>query len=239
MAISPMDLEQALDGVNELALPVLIAFGLYPMVCRAVRAGVSGPPHGRAHRSGACSRVVRRGTSLLGLALSLSSPAAAGDRVPSGRSPARSVQTSNLRSEPGRFPPSSPARPGRTPSGAVGTAEPPWADKGPAIHPAVHARSGGAIEERLFPRSGGEAPASTRIRPGREPAVHDRNRAKWHAVLPGETLWSIAADRLGTDDVRRVARYWPRIHRANREVIGSNPSLIRPGQVLELPPERI
>jgi nucleoid-associated protein YgaU len=56
-------------------------------------------------------------------------------------------------------------------------------------------------------------------------------------VLPGDTLWSIAAERLGTDDIRRIARYWPRIHRANREVIGPNPDLLRPGQVLELPPE--
>ena len=42
---------------------------------------------------------------------------------------------------------------------------------------------------------------------------------------------------LGTDDLTRVARYWPRIHRANREIIGPNPDLIVPGQVLELPPE--
>ncbi|HEX2058550.1 MAG TPA: LysM domain-containing protein [Actinomycetota bacterium] len=56
-------------------------------------------------------------------------------------------------------------------------------------------------------------------------------------MLPGETLWSIAAERLRTDDVRRIARYWPRIHRANREEIGPDPNLIRPGQVLELPPE--
>jgi nucleoid-associated protein YgaU len=56
-------------------------------------------------------------------------------------------------------------------------------------------------------------------------------------VLPGDTLWSIAAERLETGDMRRIARYWPRIHRANREEIGPNPNLIRPGQVLELPPE--
>jgi nucleoid-associated protein YgaU len=50
-------------------------------------------------------------------------------------------------------------------------------------------------------------------------------------------LWDIAARLLGTDDSARVARYWPRIHRANRAVIGADPSLIIPGTVLELPYE--
>jgi nucleoid-associated protein YgaU len=44
--------------------------------------------------------------------------------------------------------------------------------------------------------------------------------------------------KLGTTEARRIARYWPRIHRANRAVIGGDPNLIVPGQVLTLPPER-
>ncbi len=56
-------------------------------------------------------------------------------------------------------------------------------------------------------------------------------------VKPGDSLWSIAADVLGTADPARIARYWPRIHRANRQVIGANPNLIFPGQILELPAE--
>jgi nucleoid-associated protein YgaU len=56
-------------------------------------------------------------------------------------------------------------------------------------------------------------------------------------VKPGDSLWSIAAEVLGTDDPGRIARYWPRIHRANRQIIGANPNLIFPGQVLELPAE--
>ena len=54
-------------------------------------------------------------------------------------------------------------------------------------------------------------------------------------VREGDTLWTIAAGTLGTDDVERVARYWPQIHRANRVLIGRNPNLIFPGQVLRLP----
>lgn len=57
-----------------------------------------------------------------------------------------------------------------------------------------------------------------------------------YTVRRGDTLWSIAEQLLGTDDPGSVARYWPKIHRANRDVIGPDPSLIYPGQVLHLPP---
>jgi nucleoid-associated protein YgaU len=58
-----------------------------------------------------------------------------------------------------------------------------------------------------------------------------------HVVREGDTLWSIAAVTLRTEDAQRIARYWPRIHRANRTLIGRNPNLIFPGQVLRLPAE--
>lgn len=59
-----------------------------------------------------------------------------------------------------------------------------------------------------------------------------------YTVRPGDSLWDIAEMKLGTVEARRIARYWPRIHRANRAVIGADPNLIVPGQVLTLPPER-
>jgi nucleoid-associated protein YgaU len=59
-----------------------------------------------------------------------------------------------------------------------------------------------------------------------------------YTVRPGDSLWDIAEMKLGTTEARRIARYWPRIHRANRDVIGGDPNLIVPGQVLTLPPER-
>jgi hypothetical protein len=58
-----------------------------------------------------------------------------------------------------------------------------------------------------------------------------------HVVQRGESLWQIAAHKLATDDVRRIARYWPKIHRANRATIGHDPNLILPGQRLTLPDE--
>ncbi len=59
-----------------------------------------------------------------------------------------------------------------------------------------------------------------------------------YTVRPGDSLWDIAEMKLDTAEARRIARYWPRIHRANRDVIGGDPNLIFPGQVLTLPPER-
>jgi nucleoid-associated protein YgaU len=56
-------------------------------------------------------------------------------------------------------------------------------------------------------------------------------------VRPGDSLWSIAATALGplaTD--ADIAREWPRLYATNRERIGANPHLLRPGLILTLPP---
>lgn len=55
-------------------------------------------------------------------------------------------------------------------------------------------------------------------------------------VVTGDTLWSLAARQLGplaTD--LEIARQWPRWHALNSAVIGPDPSVIRPGQVLRVP----
>ena len=57
-------------------------------------------------------------------------------------------------------------------------------------------------------------------------------------VRPGDTLWTLAAARLGDvdrPDPRVVAAAWPRWWHANRAVVGPDPDLIRPGQVLHPP----
>ena len=55
----------------------------------------------------------------------------------------------------------------------------------------------------------------------------------------GDCLWSLAAEDLGprASDGDVEAR-WRSIYRLNRALIGPDPDLIRPGQVLELPPSR-
>lgn len=54
-----------------------------------------------------------------------------------------------------------------------------------------------------------------------------------YVVRPGDSLWSIARAHPvpGTD----VDRRWRAIWLANREVVGDDPDLIRPGQALRLP----
>jgi nucleoid-associated protein YgaU len=50
-------------------------------------------------------------------------------------------------------------------------------------------------------------------------------------------MWAIAARHIGPQaSPLQVAREWPRWYAANRTVIGSNPNLIRAGQVLTVPP---
>ena len=66
------------------------------------------------------------------------------------------------------------------------------------------------------------------------PAVDER----W-VVGPGDHLWRVAEETLrdhGHDPGEyEIARYWRRVIEANRDVIGDNPDLVRPGQVLILP----
>jgi hypothetical protein len=55
-------------------------------------------------------------------------------------------------------------------------------------------------------------------------------------VLRGDTLWSIAARHLGPDATdAEIAHEWPRWYAANRTVLGDDPDLLLPGQVLLAP----
>ncbi|MCQ1999269.1 LysM peptidoglycan-binding domain-containing protein [Arthrobacter zhaoxinii] len=56
-------------------------------------------------------------------------------------------------------------------------------------------------------------------------------------VAAGDTLWSLAASQLGPQATdAETAAHWPRWYELNREVIGPDPGLIHPGQVLAVPP---
>lgn len=77
--------------------------------------------------------------------------------------------------------------------------------------------------------------------PDREPARAPLRAGSSHIVTPGDSLWCIAAATLeqrGSVDPSsaEIARFWPRIYGANRDVIGDDPDLILPGQHLTLPP---
>jgi LysM repeat protein len=91
------------------------------------------------------------------------------------------------------------------------------------------------------PTTGLAAPSrQARATPEPVPLVASPSRAPRSAdevvVHRGDTLWGIAARRLGPRaSVAEIAAEWPRWHAANRRVIGGNPHLIRPGQRLRVP----
>lgn len=74
-------------------------------------------------------------------------------------------------------------------------------------------------------------PVATKPKPKPQtpPATKPKVTAKTYTVVKGDTLWKIAA-RFGYS-------HWSPIYNANRNVIGGNPDLIRPGQKLILPPK--
>jgi nucleoid-associated protein YgaU len=53
--------------------------------------------------------------------------------------------------------------------------------------------------------------------------------ARTYTVAKGDTLWAIAKKQLGQGN------RWTELYEKNRAVIGDNPDLIKPGQVLTLP----
>ena len=70
------------------------------------------------------------------------------------------------------------------------------------------------------------------------PAAHSHAAPSRPLVVrPGDSLWSLAAEDLGPEaSAAAVEARWRSIYRLNRALIGPDPDLIRPGQLLELPP---
>lgn len=55
-------------------------------------------------------------------------------------------------------------------------------------------------------------------------------------VAAGDSLWRIAADHLPEGaGAGEIAAAWPRLYEANRDIVGADPALIIPGQVLTIP----
>ena len=75
------------------------------------------------------------------------------------------------------------------------------------------------------------------------PISHRQNdQAARHVVRPGDSLWSIAAADTAAastggleSSVAEVDRRWRAIWAANRDLVGDDPDLIRPGQRLRVP----
>jgi nucleoid-associated protein YgaU len=87
-----------------------------------------------------------------------------------------------------------------------------------------------------WPTGGANTPAraSRPSRPTRP--VGDDDQPQQVVVRPGDSLWSIAAAGLpARAPASAVARSWPRWYGANRAVVGADPDLLHPGQVLTVP----
>jgi resuscitation-promoting factor RpfA len=75
-------------------------------------------------------------------------------------------------------------------------------------------------------------PGTTRTTPPTGPPT-DADRVR---VAPGDSLWLVAARRLGPGaTTAQISAAWPRWYAANRDVIGDDPALITPGLVLRVP----
>lgn len=125
--------------------------------------------------------------------------------------------------------------PGFRPSAA---AESP-ADAAEAAEPAEAAGSQGAtsspgpgwVPDRpaKVMRSGTAAPLGVALRPS-------ATTIDTVTVRRGDSLWSIAARHLGpAASDAEIAAEWPRWYDANRDVIGDNPDVVEPGQLLRVP----
>jgi hypothetical protein len=116
----------------------------------------------------------------------------------------------------------------------TGLAGPALASGDLAAQPQVLA--GLRLPERVaveLPTSDPPAPAHT----GDAPVIPTPHPAEAVVVGGGDTLWAIAAERLGAGATdAEVAAYWPAIYALNRDVIGREPGRIEPGQRLLLPP---
>ena len=133
----------------------------------------------------------------------------------------------------------------------TGGAPPPWSDasgfppprplarieakKDHAAHPALHAHRTDQSHVALFPRGHGREETDRKRERAKAMRQHPAGKAlNRYVVRDGDTLWSIAQRELQTEDIRSIARFWPKIHRANRDSI-PDPSFIMPGQVLVIP----
>ena len=241
MAIAPNAYQNPAEVLNGLVWFLLIGAFTYAVMAVAARAWAAAPARRRPDRARRRTRCrVLPPLSLLGLLVTPLSPALAQRR--SAAPPFRRLDDASAPpwSATSGFPP--PRSLVRTRAPEIHTSHD-GAHRDRGAHPAVHPEGAGAgTVIPLFPRSARPQHDSDEAR-ARAMSQHPAGRA-WcgrgvtrYTVRSGDTLWDIAATHLGTSDVARVARYWPRIHRANRSAIGPDPSLILPGTVLDLPCE--
>lgn len=81
--------------------------------------------------------------------------------------------------------------------------------------------------------AGSPSPTAAAATPGPPPPASGTTRCI--RVQPGDTLWALTASLLSTTDPVRLAQGWPALWAANRSVIGADPNLLYPGELLRVP----
>lgn len=118
----------------------------------------------------------------------------------------------------------------------VAEARPPLAWGGPQRRTPPQGFAQDAAQSTTDVPAADSSPQSLAPRP-EGPGDEDPAPVRTITVAPGDSLWSISDDLLGPgpDEDAEIARTWPRLHTANRAVIGPDPDHIEPGQELVVP----
>jgi len=137
--------------------------------------------------------------------------------------------------------PTAPPAPASAPAAMPAVGWPTGPGSAPTAHPtAPTARPTAPTARTPAPTARTTAPAARTPAP-RTPSTPQHRPAPQPAtgrltVRPGDSLWTIAARRLGgRPAAARIQREWPRWFAANRQLIGADPGLILPGTRLVVP----
>ncbi|WP_124343288.1 LysM peptidoglycan-binding domain-containing protein, partial [Cellulomonas algicola] len=213
----------------------------------APSAGAPDTPHERAVDADAAGRTAStsQGSSAASAAHDAPSPgepspgeSSPGESSPDAPSPDAPASTSGAATAPA---PSSAAtalaNASRDPHVSTGSARPTGPTAPSAGPAAADAPTGGSrtASWSSAPAGGLESGSGATPRSSATPAGTTVDAGSV-VVQPGDTLWSIAARHLpaGADDAA-VAAAWPRWYAANVDVVGADPDLLLPGQVLAVP----
>lgn len=223
--------EVAVAAVGALAAAWLAAGALLATVCVVVRAcGASWRAGERlVHRC--APQIVRRALVLAvgaGIGLGLATGASAVAPEPSVSAPASAAVEPRDHTAPDDlgWALTTSSTSTAPPATVAPTAAPSVASTAPEPPPASATTAPGTQTEAVVETAAADHPLTALARSGPGAVV----------VEAGDSLWTIAARYLppGATDAE-VAAAWPRWYQANSAVIGADPDLIQPGQVLATP----